>query len=173
MSMSGVLESPEATRKFGAMLATALPDGTVVAMLGELGAGKTALVQGAAEGIGAVMRDGDDEDGALSPTFVLVREYDSNSGRRIVHVDAHRLTSGAELTDIGGDDFLGADNISFVEWADRVESALPRPYLAISLSHHGETSRRMEIDGVGERADALVDVAFKALVQAGCAVERA
>ena len=158
--------SPESTRRLGACLARSLPDGAVVALIGELGAGKTALVQGAADGLGARARCDDGDEGATSPTFVLVREYEG-SGRRIVHVDAHRMRSAAELRDIGSDDFLGRGAIAFVEWADRVEAALPRPYLAIHLRHAGETLRRVTWEGVGPGGEALARIAARACAEAG------
>jgi tRNA threonylcarbamoyladenosine biosynthesis protein TsaE len=172
MTVSYLSRSPEETKRFGALLAAALEDGAVVALLGELGAGKTALVQGAAEGLGARAHYGDEDDHAVSPTFVLVREYDGQGGRRIVHVDAHRLRTPDELTDLGADDFLGAGAIAFVEWADRVDSALPRPLLSIKMSHAGRLERRIEVAGVGRGSEAMVDAAFRALVQSGCAVEK-
>jgi len=164
--------SPNETKRFGALLAAALPPRAVVALAGELGVGKTALVQGSVEGLGARVAYGEDDDGAVSPTFVLVREYVGAGDRRIVHVDAHRLGSAVELADLGSDDFIGVAHLSFVEWADRVADALPRPYLRLDLSHVGESSRRIDVSGVGEGAAPLVEAAYRALAQSGCVVER-
>jgi tRNA threonylcarbamoyladenosine biosynthesis protein TsaE len=174
-----VSRSEEETREFGARLASALPDGTVVALAGELGAGKTTLVQGAARGLGVVTRkgpsgedeDGEEESGVISPTFVLVREHVSADGRKLVHVDAHRLAGAWELTDLGSDDFLGRTGrqgdgrggLAFVEWADRVYDALPRPCLVIRMSHEAEATRRLSLGGIGPGHEALVDLAARAV----------
>jgi tRNA threonylcarbamoyladenosine biosynthesis protein TsaE len=169
--------SEEETREFGARLARALPDGTVVALAGELGAGKTTLVQGAARGLGVVARDGppgegedEEESGVISPTFVLVREHVSADGRKLVHVDAHRLAGAQDLADLGSDDFLGRTGrrgggqggLAFVEWADRVYDALPRPCLVIRMSHEAETTRRLSLGGIGPGHEALVELAARA-----------
>ncbi|MHC5054036.1 MAG: tRNA (adenosine(37)-N6)-threonylcarbamoyltransferase complex ATPase subunit type 1 TsaE [Planctomycetota bacterium] len=160
-----VSRSADETRVMGARLAKALPDGTVVALTGELGSGKTTFVQGAAEGLG-VARGADDlgeTEGVTSPTFVLVREHEGSGGRRLVHVDAHRLRSAAELRDLGSDDFLRCRGVAFVEWAERVEGALPEPRLALSFTHEAEGVRAIEVEGVGEGAAALVEAAERAL----------
>ncbi len=149
----------------GARLARALPDGTVVAMTGELGSGKTTFVQGAAEGLG-VRRCADElgeTEGVTSPTFVLVREHEGDGGRRLVHVDAHRLRDGAELLDLGSEDFLKCRGIAFVEWAERVEDALPEPRLVLKFAHLAGGEREIEILSAGDGATALVGAAKSAL----------
>ena len=178
-----VSRSEEETRVFGTRLARALPDGTVVALAGELGAGKTTLVQGVARGLGVVTRGGprgegeneeqdeEEQSGVISPTFVLVREHVSADGRKLVHVDAHRLAGARDLTDLGSDDFLGRTGrrdggqagLAFVEWADRVYDALPRPCLVIRMSHEAETTRRLSLGGIGPGHEALVELAARAL----------
>src|SRR6266496_6732977 len=108
-----VLEAvDEATTKaVGAALARLLGAGDVVGLTGDHGAGKTRFVQGAAAALEV-------EDPVVSPTFMLVREYD---GRVPVHhLDAYRLSGPAELEDLGLDEVLPADAVAFVEWADRV-----------------------------------------------------
>jgi len=166
MGVVFVSGSPGETRAFGAELARLLPDGAVVALVGELGAGKTVLVQGAAEGIGAGRGEGDDE-GVTSPTFVLVKHHVGDSGRVLIHVDAYRLRGPSDLADIGSDDFLGREGIAFVEWADRVEAALPRPYLLVRVRHETTRSRRIELEGVGESSQALLEAAAKAAARSG------
>jgi len=161
-----VSHSAEETRAMGARLARALPDGTVVALVGELGSGKTTFVQGAAAGLG--IRPGADDigetEGVTSPTFVLVREHHGRDGRTLVHVDAHRLTGAAELRDLGSDDFLKVRGVAFVEWAERVEDALPEPRLVLRFAHRAAGEREIEALGAGEGAEALVDAAGRALL---------
>lgn len=159
-----VSNSAEETRDFGERLARALPDGAVVALTGELGSGKTTLVQGAARGLG--IDPGADKlgetEGVTSPTFVIVREHKGTDGRVLVHVDAYRLRGADELKDIGSADFLGTRGITFIEWADHVEKALPRPYLAVRLRHESETARAIELEGVGDGSADLVAAAARA-----------
>jgi tRNA threonylcarbamoyladenosine biosynthesis protein TsaE len=168
--MAGIVlvsRSARETRELGARLARALPEGTVVALTGELGAGKTTFVQGAAEGLGVRARAADeevDEEGdVISPTFVLVREHTGSGGRTLIHVDAHRLAGAGDLADIGGGDFLGTRGLAFVEWADRVYDALPRPCLVIRFSHEAEGRRRLELGGLGPGHEALLALAAGAL----------
>ncbi len=107
-----------------------MADGQVIALCGDLGAGKTTLVQGIAAGMGVHAR-------VTSPTFVLVNEYAAASGRRLVHIDAYRLAEGATLADaatLGLADLLdeaGMDgvNVVAVEWADRMATLLPADLL--------------------------------------------
>ena len=165
MAASVTTSSADETRAFGARLARALPDGAVVALVGELGSGKTTLVQGAARGLGATCDDGeaDDADDATrvtSPTFVIVREHSGE--RALVHVDAHRLRGPQELLDLGSDEFLGRRGVAFVEWADRVEGALPQPYLRLRLSHLARGGRLFDIEGVGLGGDTLAGIALGA-----------
>jgi tRNA threonylcarbamoyladenosine biosynthesis protein TsaE len=130
-----VLDGQEATRALGAALAEALEDGDVVALIGELGAGKTELVRAVAAALGADERD------VASPTFVYLNIY---TGRRtLYHFDAYRLHAPQELVELGAREFFGAGGISFVEWADRVREALPERHLEITLRHGGKETRRI------------------------------
>ena len=121
-----------ATKAIGAAVAGLLEPGDVVGLAGDLGAGKTRLVQGAAAALGS---DGP----VLSPTFMLVREYDGDPP--IHHVDAYRLSGPQELEDLGLEDVLSAEAVVFVEWADRVAAALPESWLELVL-HIGDDDRR-------------------------------
>lgn len=158
--MDFISHSPEQTRALGAALARTLPEGTVVALVGELGAGKTLLVQGASEALGAGCDP--DGEGVTSPTFVLVRCYTGRRGRKVFHVDAYRLRDARELEDLGSNDFLGREGLAFVEWADRVEHAIPRPYLLVRLRHEDEHTRSISIEIVGESPE-LESAAAEAL----------
>jgi len=141
------------TRAIGAALADVLGPGDVVGLAGDLGAGKTRLVQGAADALGA---DGP----VLSPTFMLVREYDGDPP--IHHVDAYRLSGPQELEDLGLEDVLSADAVVFVEWADRVAAALPESWLELVLHIRDDDRREIEARPHGptwaQRADRLATV---------------
>jgi tRNA threonylcarbamoyladenosine biosynthesis protein TsaE len=137
------------TALLGAALAEALPDGTVVALYGGLGAGKTRLVQAVAEASGVDRRD------VVSPTFVLIHEY---QGRRpIYHLDAYRLRDEDEFLQLGPEEYFEASGLALVEWADRVEGCLPPERVEIRIEVTGAESRRFEIVPHGERFGGLVD----------------
>ena len=121
--------TPEETAAAGEALGRTLGASDVVALYGELGAGKTCFVQGLVRGLDVAAH-------ATSPTFVLVNEY---RGRLPVHhVDAYRTSSLTELMDLGVLDLIGGDGVTLVEWADKAEALLP------------ERTVRVRIDGVGD-----------------------
>jgi tRNA threonylcarbamoyladenosine biosynthesis protein TsaE len=106
------------TRRFGASLAARLaPDG-VLLLSGDLGAGKTVLTQGLAEGLGIP------ETEVQSPTFTLVREHAAPGGARLVHVDLYRLDP-EEALDVGIEELLAGPGVKVVEWAERLPFAVP------------------------------------------------
>jgi tRNA threonylcarbamoyladenosine biosynthesis protein TsaE len=123
------------TRAVGAAVAALLRPGDVVGLTGDLGAGKTRLVQGAAAALGVAGP-------VLSPTFMLVREYDGEPP--VHHVDAYRLAGPLELEDLGMEEVFPADAVVFVEWADRVAAALPDSWLELSLHTLDDDSRAIE-----------------------------
>jgi tRNA threonylcarbamoyladenosine biosynthesis protein TsaE len=129
--------SAEETVSEGRRIGQALHGGEVIGLYGPLGAGKTHLVKGIADGLGA-----GHEETVNSPTFVLVNEY---SGRlRLYHVDAYRLDSPADLERIGFEELPGADSVVVVEWADRVESVFNRlGAIRIFLSYSPGGGRRI------------------------------
>ena len=137
------------TEKLGTALADILPSGTVVALIGTLGAGKTRLVQAFAAAHGVP------RDAATSPTFVLVNEY---QGRLpIYHFDAYRLRDDDEFIELGPEEYFESSGVTFVEWADRVERCLPRDYLEIRCEAVGETERRFTLRGTSQQIQAIVE----------------
>jgi len=118
-------ETPDQTRAVGAALAGLLEPGDVVALSGELGAGKTCLVQGAARALGVTRR-------VTSPTFTLVRTY-LDARVPIVHCDVYRLDRLQDVLDLG-DEVLAPDVITFVEWGDAIASLLPDERLDVELT---------------------------------------
>ncbi|MGQ9576060.1 MAG: tRNA (adenosine(37)-N6)-threonylcarbamoyltransferase complex ATPase subunit type 1 TsaE [Thermoguttaceae bacterium] len=136
-------EDEQATAALGRALAELLPEGSVVALCGTLGAGKTRLVQAVAEACGIDPRD------VLSPGFVLVHEY---PGRRMVyHLDAYRIASQEEFLELGPEEYFAKGSLTLVEWADRVAGCLPPEHLEVRIEVTGEHSRRFELvaHGVG------------------------
>jgi tRNA threonylcarbamoyladenosine biosynthesis protein TsaE len=126
------------TERLGQMLADTLPAGTVVALIGTLGAGKTRLVQAVAAALGVP------RDGVTSPTFVLVNEY--TGGRLpVYHIDAYRLHDEDEFQELGPEEYFDGAGLTFIEWADRVESCLPTDYLRIEIEVVGHEQRRFTV----------------------------
>jgi tRNA threonylcarbamoyladenosine biosynthesis protein TsaE len=120
--------TPAATQKLAATLAGALRPGDVVSLTGELGAGKTCFVQGAAAALGVTER-------VTSPSFLLRREY---PGRiPVVHLDIYRLSTLQEVVEIGYDEVLDAARVTFIEWGDAMSPLLPPDHLEVEL-HLGE-----------------------------------
>ena len=124
------------TEAAGAQLAATLPDGAVVALYGDLGAGKTAFVRGLARGMGIDAR-------VSSPTFTIVNEY--LAGRELYHFDMYRLDSSEELFDIGWEDYLSRGGVCAVEWSERVADAFEGDEIPVRICKLSETQRRIEI----------------------------
>ncbi|HXG10190.1 MAG TPA: tRNA (adenosine(37)-N6)-threonylcarbamoyltransferase complex ATPase subunit type 1 TsaE [Gemmataceae bacterium] len=143
------LPNLDATMTFGRRLGELLFPGAVVALVGPLGAGKTHLVRAVAEGLGIA-----DSRAVSSPTFVLIQEY--RARLPIYHFDAYRLRTQAEFFDLGVHEYFEGDGVCLVEWADRVPACLPSEHLRITLTVTGDTSRRVLIEGLGERYAPLV-----------------
>ena len=128
--------SPEATEAAGERLGRVLPPGAVVALTGELGAGKTCFIQGLVRGLGATVR-------ATSPTFVLINQY---RGRvPVYHVDAYRTESLTELMDLGLLELFGGEGVTVVEWADKLGSLLPPDAIHVHIAGVGDEPRAITI----------------------------
>ena len=110
-----ITHSEAETEALGESFASKIADGTVIAMYGDLGAGKTAFVRGLARGMGLSCR-------VSSPTFTIVNEYEGE--RELIHFDMYRLGSSDELFDIGWEDYLSRGGVCAVEWSENVEDAL-------------------------------------------------
>lgn len=136
-----VTESPAETEALGEKLAQKLKPGTVLALYGGMGAGKTALTRGIARGLGI-------ENGVCSPTFALIHEY---AGRLpIYHFDMYRVEGWDDLYSTGFFDYLdAADGVLIVEWSENIENALPDDAVHIRLRQGStENERMISIDGV-------------------------
>ena len=113
------------TEQLGQRIARALPAGGVVlALFGELGAGKTAFVRGLARGLGV-------EDEVVSPTFTIVNEY--SGARELFHFDMYRLGGADELFDIGWEDYLSREGVCAVEWSENVPEAFDGTEIRVTI----------------------------------------
>ncbi|MFP5321732.1 MAG: tRNA (adenosine(37)-N6)-threonylcarbamoyltransferase complex ATPase subunit type 1 TsaE [Acidimicrobiia bacterium] len=132
------------TRALAAAIAELATAGDVLLLSGELGAGKTAFVQGFGDGLGV-------EDRITSPTFTLAHHYDG--GRLSMHhLDVYRLERLAEMEDIGVSELLDGDGVLLIEWGDAVAPALPQDYLEVALTYgEGDDDRELELRCVGGR----------------------
>ena len=128
--------SESETEKLGEDFARSLPGGTVVAMYGDLGAGKTAFVRGMARGMGLDCR-------VSSPTFTIVNEY--LGARELIHFDMYRLSSAEELFDIGWEDYLARGAVCAVEWSENVQDAFWGDEIVVRIEKTGENERRITI----------------------------
>lgn len=125
------------TRALGLIIAEAAEPGDIVALIGDLGTGKTALTKYIAEGLGVT------ED-VISPTFTIVKEY--RSGRiPLYHFDVYRLSCGEELLDTGAEDYLEDSGLSVIEWADIVADVLPANALVVMIEYAEGGARTITI----------------------------
>lgn len=131
------------TERIAFNLARHLHSGDVVALIGNLGSGKTIFVKGLALGLGCRKKD------VLSPTFVLMRQY---KGKYLLHhFDLYRLKNVHQLEQIGYEEYFYGDGITAIEWADRIEMALPEEYLRIEFRIKDANKRRIEFIPQGKR----------------------
>ncbi len=141
--------SPEETHRLGVRLGQLLQPGDFVGLVGDLGAGKTHLVRGVAEGAGVSRSE------VASPTFAIVYPY---RGRvPLYHADLYRLADYDELYATGFLDLVGGDGAVLVEWLDRIPEAAPREYLRLTLRDTGEESRELVAEARGARPVELLE----------------
>lgn len=133
-----IAKTEQETEKLGERLASVLPGGTVVAMYGDLGAGKTAFVRGMARGLGLTCR-------VSSPTFTIVNEY--LGARELIHFDMYRLSGADELFDIGWEDYLARGAICAVEWSENVQDAFFGDEVRVSIEKLSDAERKITIEG--------------------------
>jgi len=128
------------TESAGESFAQFLTAGTVVALYGDLGAGKTAFVRGLARGLGSQSR-------VTSPTFTIVNEYEGTLP--LFHFDMYRLGSADELFDIGWEDYLARNGVCVVEWSENVRDAFDGSEITVRIDKLGDTDRRITAEGFG------------------------
>jgi tRNA threonylcarbamoyladenosine biosynthesis protein TsaE len=141
--------SADQTRRVGMRLGSLLKRGDVVCLDGDLGAGKTTLVQGMAAGWGSI-------DAVSSPSYVLVNIYRRPDGDRFAHLDAYRLADDAEAIDLDLDNLIAGGPL-VVEWAAKISASLPEERLSLQLSWVETEQRSVQVLAEGERHQVLLD----------------
>ncbi len=132
-------ESPEETQTLGEKLGKKLKPGHVIALIGDLGTGKTCLTQGIARGVGIAPNEV-----VNSPSYILINEYTGNIP--IYHIDLYRIESSEEIAELGLSEYVDGDGICIIEWADRMENALHDTCIKVHISWEDENSRSIIIE---------------------------
>ena len=143
-------KSASETIRVGKGIGSRLRSGDVVALVGELGAGKTQLIKGLAAGVG--MRN---STYISSPSFTLINEYPGKIP--FYHIDLFRLEREKEAEELGLEDYFQGGGITAIEWADKIPSLLPKEMLFIHIAYAGKNTRSIEIIGKGKRFEDLID----------------
>jgi tRNA threonylcarbamoyladenosine biosynthesis protein TsaE len=138
-------ESVEETRALGTRLVETLDAGSVLALYGDLGTGKTHLVKGIAEGLGLP------PSAVRSPTFTILHTYEEGP-RPLYHFDAYRVQTPDEFVELGFEEYVHGSGITCIEWADRVDSLLPQHTLHLTLEHVAQHKRRIALSHPHEPA---------------------
>ena len=132
-----VSNSPQETIAAGRKIAGLLSPGSVVALKGTLGSGKTLFASGVAGGLGV-------KENITSPTYTIINEYENSPV--FYHIDVYRLKGDRDFQEIGGDEIINGDGISVIEWSDLIPKSLPDKALTISLEITGPSSRLIKIN---------------------------
>jgi tRNA threonylcarbamoyladenosine biosynthesis protein TsaE len=139
--MKFITNSPEQTIRLAAKLGKKIPPGTILALRGNLGAGKTHFVKGLAQAL-------DTKQIINSPTFVLLKEYSAGQNRqnikKLIHIDCYRLNEAEQLLELGWTDYLKEkNNLIVIEWADKIKSLLPPQTRWINISSGRNPQQRL------------------------------
>jgi tRNA threonylcarbamoyladenosine biosynthesis protein TsaE len=140
--------STSQTIHIGKQIGSLLRPGDVIALVGELGTGKTHLVKGLAAGVG-VKRSGQ----ISSPSFTLIHEYEGRIP--FYHIDLFRLKAEREAEELGLEEYFGGKGTTAIEWADRIPSLLPKEMLSLYMRYTGKHTRSIEMVGQGKRYEEL------------------
>jgi tRNA threonylcarbamoyladenosine biosynthesis protein TsaE len=152
-SFEFISRSADQTRRAGMRLGALLQAGDVICLAGDLGSGKTTLVQGIASGWGSL-------DAVTSPTFVLVNVYRGPDEHCLYHLDAYRMSGAREAEDLDLDELIEKGPL-VVEWADRIQAALPPEHLWIRLRWIDDEQRDLLFSGRGARYQQVVNTIRK------------
>lgn len=144
-----ISRSPEQSRRIGMRLGAILNPGDLVCLQGDLGAGKTTLVQGLAQGWGSL-------DAVSSPTFIIVNMYRRPDKSQFFHLDTYRLESAFEAEMLDLDEMLATGSL-VIEWPERIESVLPKERLWVNLDYIAEEQRSLQFKAQGARYEEIME----------------
>ena len=144
-----ISKSPEATEQFGERLGRALAAGDVIALVGELGSGKTTLVRGLAKGLGV------DSQRVKSPTFILLREYAGPVP--LIHMDGYRVAAAPIAVWDDLDWVFSPQKVTVIEWGDLVRDCLPEDFLELHLDHKSANQRLIRAVAHGPRSQQVAE----------------
>jgi tRNA threonylcarbamoyladenosine biosynthesis protein TsaE len=133
--------SQEETFLIGKRIAALLSSGSVIALNGELGSGKTSLAKGIAEGLGI-------NEILTSPTYTIINEYPCSPS--LYHIDAYRLNDEKDFEEIGGNEIINSGGICLIEWSECIPKSLPGNTITISMKITGLSSRLIQIKGISK-----------------------
>lgn len=146
--MKLISRCPEDTLRLGRIIGETLTRGDVIALVGELGTGKTTITQGIARGLGVP-----EKYYITSPTFTLINEY---PGRiTLYHLDVYRLSGSDDLGDMGYEEYFFGDGVAVIEWAEKIKDILPDDVVSINLSYREGSEREVEISGTSKRMSVI------------------
>ena len=126
------------TMAFAAELRRAMPSGGVIALYGDLGAGKTVFARGFAKALGIT-------EPVSSPTYTILQEYPTPDGHWLYHLDLYRIGDSRAALAFGADEYLESGEYVLVEWPERIESLLPEQTLRLQIEHIGENERHWTV----------------------------
>ena len=141
MKKAFTTNSPEETKCLGKKIGKLLKAGNVVALIGNLGAGKTVIAKGLCSGLGVK------EDYITSPTYTIINQYDGKIP--VYHIDLYRLKDSSELYNLGWDEYIYGHGVCVVEWADKAGEMLSEEYLMINIDVTGEKRRKITLQAKG------------------------
>jgi tRNA threonylcarbamoyladenosine biosynthesis protein TsaE len=136
-----ISNSPDETTALGKRIASFLSAGSVVALAGNLGSGKTCLTKGIALSLGIA-------ENITSPTYTIINEYHCGASTVLYHIDAYRLNCDKDFEDIGGIDIINSDGISIIEWSERIPKSIPENAIMIRMEITSPSSRTIKIKGL-------------------------
>ena len=131
-------------------MARKLEAGDIICLSGELGSGKTVLTKGIAQGLGIK------KERVISPSFVLIRQYELNTRLPLYHFDLYRLKECRDILEIGYEEYLFGKGVTVIEWAEKLNFLLPKECLKIKLLVKDRTSRQLKFSALGRRYKKLL-----------------
>ena len=149
MKKAFTTNSPEETMRLGRKIGKLLKQGDVIALIGNLGAGKTVIAGGLCCGLGVK------EDYITSPTYTIINQYDGKIP--VYHIDLYRLKNLDELYNLGWDEYIYGHGVCIIEWADRAAEMLSEEYLMVNIEVTGLDKRKISLQAKGTSYKSLLE----------------